>query len=259
MIILVNIKNPRNGTELCWGRQPVLTLLSEFPSKCVKVLLSESADKTFSHRVEEITSAKNIVLEKVHAGVLEKLSKGENHQGIVVRMEAFEPIDLDDFIHGLDPDKPSMLIILDHIQDPHNLGAIIRSAEAAGASGVIFPSKRSSSPTGTVIKISAGSALRVPLICVVNISRTLQLLQKAGFWIVGLDHNGERGIWEDDMPSRLGLVVGSEGEGLSRLAASKCDELRSIPMSGKTASLNASVAAAIGMYEWTREFMGKIS
>ena len=93
----------------------------------------------------------------------------------------------------------------------------------------------------------------------VNISRTLQLLQKAGFWIVGLDHNGERGIWEDDMPSRLGLVVGSEGEGLSRLAASKCDELRSIPMSGKTASLNASVAAAIGMYEWTREFMGKIS
>lgn len=258
MIILIRKKNQGKETELCWGRQPVLTLVDEYPSMCLKILLSDSINKAFSDRVDELASLNNISLERVSVRILDKLSNGENHQGIVVRMKSFEPLDLDDFLNGLEPAKPCLVIILDHIQDPHNLGAIIRSAEAAGASGVVFPSKRSSSPTGTVIKVSAGSALRVPLICVVNISRTLMQLQKAGFWLVGLDHRADQGLWDVPMPSRLGLVIGSEGDGLSRLVTTKCDELRSIPMAGHTASLNASVAAAVGMYEWSRQFLGKV-
>lgn len=250
-----NNRISRKTSELCWGRQPVLTLLESDPSRCQKILLSESGGKGFSEKIEALASKYNIILERVNTKILEKLSEGENHQGIIVKMSSLEPLDLKDLLVSLDPEQACMLIVLDHIQDPHNLGAIIRSAEASGSSGVIFPSRRASTANATVIKTSAGSALRTPLVGVVNVSRTLMELQKNNFWVVGLDHRAKETLWTEDMPSRLALVVGSEGQGISRLVLTKCDETRRIPMAGQTASLNASVAAALGMFEWTRTFL----
>ena len=132
------------------------------------------------------------------------------------------------------------------------MGAIIRSAEVAGADGVIFPDRRSASINGTVLKVSAGAALRLPLISVVNLSRTIDRVKEMGYWSIGLHQEGEHSIWDNAMPSRLALVLGSEGKGLTRLVRERCDELRSIPMKGTTGSLNVSVAAAIGIFEWLR-------
>lgn len=251
-------KDPKNTTGLCWGRQPSISVLEENPSVCLKVILSKSLRGTFVERVGRIAEAKGIPVERADIKVLDKLSGEEKHQGIIIKIKPTAPLILGDLLTELDSADSCLLIVLDHIQDPQNLGAIIRTAEAAGASGVIFPTKRASSPNGTVIKTSAGSALRVPLIGVVNISRTLSDLKKKAFWVVGLDQNTEHDIWAEKMPSKLALVVGSEGHGLSRLVSETCDELRRIPMKGHIASLNASVAAAIGMYEWSRTFMGSV-
>ena len=147
----------------------------------------------------------------------------------------------------------ALIVVLDHIEDPHNLGAIIRSAEAGGASGVISAKRRSALPTDTVIKTSAGASLRLPLVQVANITRTIEQLKAANFWTVGLDAKAQSSIWSEPLPERTALVVGAEGEGLSRLVAETCDMLRKIPINQEgVSSLNASVAAALGIFEWAR-------
>ena len=163
-------------------------------------------------------------------------------------------LELSEFIAGLPKEGTLMLLLLDHIQDPQNLGAVVRTAEASGAAGVLFPKRRSALPGGTVVKVSAGAALRLPMVAVNNVSQTVKELQEAGFWTIGLDNNKGRSIWGEPLPERVLLVVGSEGEGLSRLVAENCDEVVRIPLSGKTGSLNASVAAAVGMFEWARKW-----
>jgi len=255
VIKLDRTKTSNGPTGLCWGRQPSLSVLEENPSICYKIVLSVSFGGALAEKVEKIAKSDGIPLERADNKVLDKLSGDGNHQGIIIKIKSVESMTLSDLLNGLDKAKPCLLVVADHIQDPQNLGAIIRTAEASGASAVIFPTRRASAPNGTVIKTSAGSALRVPLVSVVNISRTLSELKKNAFWVVGLDHRTEHSIWDDKMPSRLALIVGSEGSGLSRLASENCDELRRIPMDGFIASLNASVAAAIGMYEWSRTFM----
>ena len=153
-----------------------------------------------------------------------------------------------------DKNSPALLVILDHIEDPHNLGAIIRSAEAGGAAGVIFAKKRSAAPNDTVIKTSAGASLRLPLIQVSNIINTIERLKELNFWIVGLSEKSETSIWSKDLPERCVLVVGAEGSGISRLVIEHCDILAKIPIKNDgVGSLNASVAAALGIFEWSRK------
>ena len=194
-----------------------------------------------------------VVFQIVAPEALDKLSGGEKHQGVICRITQAKTLELDEFLRGL-ADKPSALVVvLDHIEDPHNLGAIIRSAEAGGASGVISAKRRSALPTDTVIKTSAGASLRLPLIQVANITRTIETLKTANFWTIGLDAEAHDSLWSDAMPERSALVVGAEGEGLSRLVSQTCDMLRKIPISSTgVSSLNASVAAALGIFEWAR-------
>lgn len=197
-----------------------------------------------------------VVFQIVAPEALDKLSGGEKHQGVICRISQAKTLELDEFLRNLSDKSSALIVVLDHIEDPHNLGAIIRSAEAGGAAGVISAKRRSALPTDTVIKTSAGASLRLPLVQVANITRTIETLKTANFWTIGLDAKAQDSIWSEDLPARTALVVGAEGEGLSRLVSQTCDLLRKIPiMQEGVGSLNASVAAALGIFEWARHNM----
>lgn len=170
-----------------------------------------------------------------------------NHQGVMIEVESFKYGSLDDLS---DSEK---LILLDKIEDPHNLGAIIRSAESFGFDGVIIPERRSAKVTPTVYKTSAGAINNIRIVMVKNLNRTMEELKDQGFWIYGLAGEAESSIDQTDLKGKVALVVGNEGDGLSRMVREHCDMLVKIPMQGLVNSLNASVASAISMYEVVRQ------
>ncbi|WP_073998568.1 23S rRNA (guanosine(2251)-2'-O)-methyltransferase RlmB [Anaerococcus urinomassiliensis] len=170
-----------------------------------------------------------------------------NHQGVMIEVESFKYGSLDDLS---DSEK---LILLDKIEDPHNLGAIIRSAESFGFDGVIIPERRSAKVTPTVYKTSAGAINNIKIVMVKNLNRTMEELKERGFWIYGLAGEAESSIDQTDLKGKVALVVGNEGDGLSRMVREHCDMLVKIPMQGLVNSLNASVASAISMYEVVRQ------
>ena len=248
---------PREPAEdVCWGRQPILDLLRNSPKRCLKLLIANNVRPPFLDELTDLARGLKVVFQLVAPEVIDGLCPRVNHQGVACRVAEMEPMELEPFLASLPKEGNLLVVVLDHIEDPHNLGAIIRSAEAAGASGVIFGKRRSALPGGTVVKVSAGAALRIPLIGVVNISRAIKDIKEFGLWTVGLENKAGAGdsIWtRDKIPARAAVIVGSEGEGISRLAAENCDDLAYIPISGKTGSLNASVACAIAMFEWSRK------
>ena len=193
------------------------------------------------------------ILNFVEKDRLNQLSETGKHQGVIASVAAYEYAEVEDMLKlaeekGEDP----FLIILDNIEDPHNLGAIIRTAEAAGAHGVIIPKRRSASLNATVFKTSAGAASWLPVARVSNLAATIDMLKENGVWIYGTDGEGQS-YTEVKLTGSIGLIVGSEGFGMGRLIKDKCDFLLSLPMAGKVNSLNASVAAGIFMYEAVRQ------
>ena len=246
--------NEKKSEDINWGRQVVLQLLKDSPDKVQKVFLGKNVSEAFTRQILSLADKGNMVVQRVAPEVLTEICGPVNHQGVACRIGDVPMLEICEFIAGLPKKMPLLLLLLDHIQDPQNLGAVVRTAEASGAAGVLFPKRRSALPGGTVVKVSAGAALRVPMVAVNNVSQTVKELQEAGFWTIGLDNNKGRSIWDEAMPEKVLLVVGSEGDGLSRLVAENCDEVVRIPLSGKTGSLNASVAAAVGMFEWARKW-----
>ena len=219
----------------------------------MKVLLSKTVQAYIKSRVSTLCRAAGIPLQIVDGAAIDRLAPGENNQGVAVYMTAVKLWGAEELLQILPRrPEPAMILLCDHIQDPHNLGAIIRSAEAAGACAVMFPKRGGALPTGTVVKASSGAALRVPLAMIGNVSQTIRILQEADYWVVGLSMEAKETLFKADMPPRTAFVVGSEGKGLSVVAANNCDELRYIPMRGETGSLNASVAASLAMFEWER-------
>ncbi len=180
----------------------------------------------------------------------------QNHQGVIAVAACKEYAELEDlFALAQERGEPPFFIILDELEDPHNLGAILRTAEAAGAHGVIVPRRRSVGLTGTVYKASAGAVEYVPVARVTNITDTIKELKSRGVWIYGLDMDGQ--TWcTSDLTGAMALVVGSEGRGISRLVRENCDFVLSLPMNGKINSLNASVACGIVLYEVARQRRG---
>ena len=182
-------------------------------------------------------------IEYVEKRELDKISK-ENHQGIILSVDDFKYSNLDDIINK----QNSLIVILDHIEDPHNFGAIIRTCEAAGVDGIIIPKNRSVDVTSTVIRTSVGASKYVPIVQITNLSSTMKELKKKGFWIVGTDMDGTS-YDKIDYTGNMCIVIGSEGFGMSRIVKENCDFVATIPMNGKINSLNASVAAGIVIYE----------
>lgn len=182
---------------------------------------------------------------------LDQLANGV-HQGIILDVEDFSYTNLDDVINNDD----SFIIILDHLEDPHNLGAIIRTSEAAGVDGIIIPKDRGVSVNSTVIKTSTGAIDNIPISLVTNLNTTIKDLKEKGFWIVGTDMENSVDYREIDYSGKIALVIGNEGSGMSRLVRESCDFIAKIPMYGKVNSLNASVAAGIMIYEVVRQKKG---
>ena len=186
---------------------------------------------------------KNIPIKFVEKFELYKLANG-NHQCIMISIPDYEYVSLDELLEKENP----LLVILDHLEDPHNLGAIVRTCEAAGVDGIIIPKNRSVEVTSTVMRTSVGALDYVKIARVTNLTETMNYLKKQGFWIVGTDMDGED-YQEIDYRGKTVLVIGNEGSGMSRLVKENCDFIASIPMNGHVNSLNASVAAGIVIYE----------
>jgi 23S rRNA (guanosine2251-2'-O)-methyltransferase len=182
---------------------------------------------------------------------LDRLADKGVHQGVVAYAAKKSAARLEDLIEQAEPD--GVILVADSVQDPHNLGAIVRTAHAAGAVGVIVPERRAAGLTDTVAKAAAGALEYLPVVKVTNINRTLDELKEAGFWIYGFDERGDRAPWEADFQGKTVIVVGAEGSGLHRMTAEKCDFLLRIPMQGEISSLNVSVAAGIALFEVVRQ------
>jgi 23S rRNA (guanosine2251-2'-O)-methyltransferase len=186
---------------------------------------------------------------------LDQMSETEKHQGVIAYAAAYEYAEVEDILKAArDKDEPPFIILLDNIEDPHNLGAIIRTAHQAGAHGVIIPKRRAAGLTATVAKVSAGALNYLPVAKVTNLSVTIDELKEKGLWFVCADMDGEL-MYKLNLKGPIGLVVGSEGEGVGRLIKEKCDFIARIPMFGKVDSLNASVAMGIMAYEIVRQRM----
>lgn len=242
------------GADWVIGRNAVLeALLAGLPVK--RAYIAEGAER--DSRLRDIlayAADHGIPLLQATRGELDRLTGGGVHQGVAVQLPEFEYADAEDVLaDALDAETPGLVVALDSITDPRNLGAIVRSAAAFGAHGVVIPERRSAQMTAAAWKTSAGAAARIPVALVTNLNRTLKLYADAGFTVVGLDGEAETDI--AGFPGIDGpvlLVVGSEGEGLARLVSQNCDVLASIPIGAGVESLNASVAAAIALYEISR-------
>ncbi|WNM24951.1 23S rRNA (guanosine(2251)-2'-O)-methyltransferase RlmB [Demequina capsici] len=245
---------PRHRTsgsdELAIGRNSVLEALRmRIPATALFVFNRIDADD----RVTEIVSLaveQGIEVREVPKSVLDTLAGGSPHQGVALEVPPYVYADPRDL---LEAPSPVRIMVLDHIQDPRNLGAILRSAGAFGASGVVIPERRAAGVTVAAWKVSAGAAARVPVARATNIARTLEDYKKAGVFAIGLDAGGEVDLHQSNLlDGPLAIVIGSEGEGLSRLVSETCDQIVSIPITATTESLNASVAASIALYEASR-------
>ena len=213
-------------------------------------------DRTLGHIASRARSAGAVVVE-ADRRKLDAMSRTHAHQGVIALAAVREYAGVEDILRAAEErGEPPLIVVCDEISDPHNLGAIIRTAECAGAHGVIIPKRRSAGLTAIVAKTSAGAVAHVPVARVPNIPSLLKDLKKQGVWIFGTAADGNTALYDADLKGPAAIVIGSEGEGMTRLASENCDFLVSIPMRGKLSSLNASAAAAILLYEAVRQRIG---
>jgi len=187
---------------------------------------------------------------------LERLSEGVAHQGVVARVSTAKKLDFGVWLESLEASESQLLLLLDGVTDPHNLGACVRSAEAAGCTAVIIPRDHAADVESPVAaKAACGAISRLPVLTVTNLVRAMQQLQDKGLWLVGLAGEAESSIYQADLSGRLGVVMGAEGKGIRRLVREQCDSLLSIPMPGNVESLNVSVATGVSLFEVVRQRM----
>ncbi len=243
--------NDEMRDDIVVGRNPVIELLSgKAPVDNIYIQQADSKSGAIL-KIMNMAREKGIVIKEVTKEKLDSLSPSIAHQGVIAVLAASSFASVEDILAKAG-EKDLLIIICDEIEDPHNLGAIIRTADAVGADGVIIPSRRGVGLTAAVMKSSAGAAVHMPVAKVSNITATIKQLKDAGVWIFGADMNGE--VYSNaNFKGSVGLVVGSEGSGISRLVKENCDVIVSMPMNGKINSLNASVAAGVLMYEVVRQ------
>lgn len=240
-----------NAPELLVGRNPVVEALrADIPATALYVAERTDLDDRVSEAIRTCTD-RGLPIQEVSRQELDRLTGGALHQGIGLAVPPYKYADIAELLGiAADRDQAPLLVALDGVQDPRNLGAVVRSAAAFGAHGVIVPERRAAGMTATAWRTSAGAAARLRIAQVTNLSRTILSLQKSGVFVVGLAADGDVDLAGfDGATEPLCIVVGSEGKGLSRLVGEKCDQLVSIPMAGETESLNASVAASVALWQ----------
>jgi 23S rRNA (guanosine2251-2'-O)-methyltransferase len=240
-------------TETVLGRNPVLECLrAGVPATALYVALGSEADERLTESVARAADSGIAILEVPRAD-LDRMTANHLHQGIALQVPPYRYAHPDDLVAAAADSPPALLVALDNISDPRNLGAIVRSVAAFGGHGVLIPQRRSASVTAVAWRTSAGAAARIPVGRATNLTRTLKDWADRGLRVVGLDAEGDTALDELDGTDPMVVVVGSEGKGLSRLVRETCDEVVSIPMAGRTESLNASVAAGVVLAEIARQ------
>jgi 23S rRNA (guanosine2251-2'-O)-methyltransferase len=243
-------------TEILYGFHPVFEALKAGRRNFFEVYISKDKISKQVGKLLAIAESKKISVKKLKPSQLKYLSKTDLHQGIGAKVSPYPFVELNDI---LDKPRPSdvnqLFLLLDNLVDPHNVGAIIRTALCVGVDGVIITKDRSASPTPAVSKVSAGALEHVNVVCVTNIITTIKILKNKGLWIFGMDRNADKALFSCDFSGSLGIVIGGEGKGIRGLVKKQCDILISIPQIEKINSLNASVAAAVVMYEVFRQQM----
>ncbi|AAK81091.1 23S rRNA (guanosine2251-2'-O)-methyltransferase [Clostridium acetobutylicum] len=235
--------------DLIEGRNAVIEALKS-DSTIEQVLVSSGKSEGSINVILAKAKEKGIPVKYVDRKKLDKISNGGVHQGVIAISTPYNYCDVDDIIlNAKEKNEDPFILVLDEIEDPHNLGSIIRTAELCGVHGIIIPKRRNVGVTPTVYKTSAGAVKYVKIAKVSNINLAIDKLKKEGIWVYGAEIDGENYCYNQNMTGALALVIGSEGRGISKLTKQKCDVLVKIPMVGKVNSLNASVAAGIVMYE----------
>lgn len=236
----------QDGLEVVAGRNPVMEVLNG-ERNVERVFVADGAEGSIS-KIVAVAREQGVIVDFVPKEKIDAMAPDAKHQGVVAKVSAYEYSSMEDVmekarVSGEDP----FIILLDEITDPHNLGAIIRTAECAGAHGVIIPKRRACSLTQTVALSAAGAIEKMPVVQVTNIARTIEDLKKQGVWVAAADMDGEN-YMKANLSGPIAIVIGNEGKGVGRLVKEKCDFVLSIPMKGTINSLNASNAAAILMY-----------
>lgn len=238
--------------NLLFGRNAVIEALKS-EREIDKILIQKGEKEGSVIKIISAAKAKGIVILEVEKSKLDELTGREKHQGVVAYVAAHEYVSVEEILEdAAAKGEAPFVLILENIQDPHNLGAIIRTAHTAGVHGIIIPKRRAVGLTGTVAKSSAGALEHTKVAKVSNIAQTIKELQQKGLWIACADMDGKV-LYEENLTGPMGIVVGSEGEGISKLTKQTCDYVVSVPMYGKVTSLNASVAASLMVYEVVRQ------
>lgn len=238
--------------EIIYGLNPVMEALRGTRQIYELFVAGSSPDKRME-KLLKLAAERKVPVRQREKGDLNRLCGTDHHQGVALRAEPFAYADLHDVLAGLKGGNAPLILVLDSVQDPHNLGALIRSAACAGANAVVIPKDRAAGVTPAAEKASAGAASTIPVVQVTNIAQTLQELKDAGFWIYGADGNAKATLYQQDFTGPVALVIGGEGEGVRPLVRKSCDEVVSIPLQGGVNSLNASVAGGIMLFEVVRQ------
>lgn len=244
--------------DIIYGRNPVLEALQANQEINKLLVLETSKDKTLQ-KVVDAAKARKVLIQYVARKKLDQLADGENHQGVIAFVAPYHYSEVETILeNAYSKGEEPFLIICDEITDPHNLGSIIRTANAVGAHGVIIPKRRSASVNATVVKTSCGAAAYVPVARVTNLVQAMATLKEKGIWIAGTDM-GAPNYTTANLKGPIAIVIGNEGDGIGRLVKENCDFMISLPMFGEVSSLNAAVAGAVVMYEIVRQRHGKTS
>ena len=241
-------------TSVIFGLHAVRTLLEQRPERAAALLLQKGRDDARVQELVQLAQTRSIKTEWRDQRELDRLAGSERHQGACLQIRSIGVLGegaLDDLLDAVT--TPPLLLVLDGVQDPHNLGACMRTADAAGVAAVVVPKDRAAGLSATVRKVASGAAESVPLIQVTNLARTLRSLKDREIWIVGTDDQAPQSVYGAKLTGALAIVLGAEGSGLRRLTRENCDLLVSIPMHGIVESLNVSVSAGVLLYEAVRQ------
>jgi 23S rRNA (guanosine2251-2'-O)-methyltransferase len=244
------------STQSIYGLHAVRSMLMRHPGRVQIVRIAERRDDPRVREIEDLAKRHRVSVQRVDANALKHMLGDVAHQGVAADIEPLPPWSEDDLLDALANAEAPLLLALDGVQDPHNLGACLRTADACGALAVIVPRDRAAQLTPTVRKVAVGAAETTPVVAVTNLVRTLKLLKEGGVWVVGADADAPKTAWESDLRGGIALVMGAEGTGLRHLTRETCDFMVRLPRLGAVESLNVSVAAGMLLYEAVRQRSG---
>ena len=247
---------PELPEDMLAGRNAVMEALKG-SSRINRLMVADGSSEGSIRELIAVAKEKGVPVQFLERSKLDSMAKGIRHQGVLAQVSPVEYVELEDILSkAREKQEDPFIILLDELEDPHNLGAILRSADAAGAHGVLIPKRRSCPLSATVAKTSVGAVEHVPVARIGNIVQTIKALKEEGLWVAGADMDGKN-YYEADLTGPLLLVVGSEGQGIGRLVKEQCDFIVRIPMLGAINSLNASVAGSVLMFEVTKQRLSK--